>query len=161
MNKEQLGTHLLTIPAEEILDELIRLSMLGELKELSTEEYWLLLKDSWSMSNAHNDRKNNWLYLFNQKPIIPSNTKGLHNEFIIYRAGDSKGLSWTLSREKANWFQKRNKLFESTEPNLKDIVNEIWFISTTRKKVFFYTDAREEKEVVLDPEFLMPMKYSG
>jgi hypothetical protein len=57
----------------------------------------------------------------------------------VYRGGDPDGLSWTLSRKVAEWFAEGS----NTEVHQRVI---------HRDSILFYSNDREEQEIIFDPE---------
>ena len=113
---------------------------------LTHTEIWQLIIQVWT-----NTENNNWglnkEFWGNMLTRFPQEDdkfrEGLDEEFICYRGGYEGGFSYTLDKEKAIWFRDRwgiqnpeHKLFER---------------KTNKQEVLFYTDNREEKEVVLLP----------
>lgn len=85
-------------------------------------------------------------YLMNKDELAV--LKGLPDIVTIYRGVRSEdykyGFSWTLSKSKAEWFATR---FERGTPiALKALVN--------REDILCYTDNRNEREIIIDPEKL-------
>jgi hypothetical protein len=88
----------------------------------------------------YQDKEHHFAYLFGLIPTIKRLTKPLpKGKFTIYRGGHPDGDSWTLDQQKAEWFANRfpwsgGKVYEKT---------------VTSDQVLFYTDERDEKEVLL------------
>jgi len=69
--------------------------------------------------------------------------KRLPNKVWVHRGGgDKDGLSWTLSKEKAIWFQKRNEHFTG-QPM------ELFSKQIHKNRIFAFLDGRKEKEIIL------------
>ena len=64
-------------------------------------------------------------------PPLPENVT-------VYRGGDPDGLSWTLSRKVAEWFAERSN-------------TEVHQLVIHRDSILFYSNGREEKEIIFDP----------
>jgi hypothetical protein len=64
-------------------------------------------------------------------------------EFRIYRGGTPNGFSWTLDQPRATWFANRFKAI--------GIVDDVYTMLVTKEDVLWYTDERNEQEVVLFP----------
>lgn len=70
----------------------------------------------------------------------------LPKQFKVYRAGSSDGLSWTMDKGIADWFNERNhKLFGDTTSRVMEKVVD-------KKDVFAYLGSRNEKEIILLPK---------
>ncbi len=68
----------------------------------------------------------------------------------VYRisiTGVSRGLSWTLSREKTRKFEERWNEFELGR-------GKVFTVDVERKNVLVYLTSRQEEEVILDPQFI-------
>jgi hypothetical protein len=123
--------------------------------ELTAEEYWDLFLDGW-VTGEHNSTGEHleiWVEIINdaEHPVPDKHKEGLpEGEFKIYRGGDSWGLSWTLSKEKAVWFQER-KLHENMihNPNPQKELGPLSEKTITKDDAVFYNNEREEQEVVI------------
>lgn len=72
----------------------------------------------------------------------------LGSPFTIYRGQDLSeviGISWTLSRERAEWFAQRN-----AEHTYEDSETGVIEMQVTVDDIMFYNNEREEQEVVVD-----------
>ena len=114
--------------------------------EISDEEYWDLVKGIWSRQELNTDgtRIKNWKKIFSHRPSLPSLTDGLPDSFTAYRAGNPDGFSWTLDKETAEWFHNR---FKSEFGNIPFLTKQF-----TKEDVTFYTNDRNEQEVVIIPK---------
>lgn len=89
-----------------------------------------------------------WIYrLWSVRNKFMSNSefktlKQLPKKFKVYRGADSDGLSWTLSRETAEWFNNRNIRLG----NQNSIVMEKWI---SKDDVYAYLGTRGEQEIIL------------
>ena len=74
--------------------------------------------------------------------------KSLPNKIRIYRgASDRSGLSWTLSKEKAEWFAERNEYWtRSLNNNTKQ---QVFTREISKKKVYAYLNGRKEEEIII------------
>ena len=69
--------------------------------------------------------------------------KKLPNQVWIYRgASDKNGLSWTLDREKAEWFAQRNQHFMGEEM-------KVFEKKVHKNRIFAYLNGRKEQEIIL------------
>jgi hypothetical protein len=125
-------------------EELVRLFTNYKL-DLTDEEYWELVKDIWCRQELNSDgnRKKNWKLIFNHRPRLPSLTEELPDTFTAYRAGKTDGFSWSLDKKTAEWFHNR---FKSKFGNIPFLTNKF-----TKEDVVFYTNDRNEQEVVVIP----------
>ena len=69
----------------------------------------------------------------------------LPDEIVVYRGlqgkkAKAKGFSWTTDEWRARWFANRWKT-----------QNKVFRAKIRKEDVFMYTDARNEKEVILNP----------
>lgn len=69
--------------------------------------------------------------------------KSLPQTLTVYRGGSSGGYSWTLSKEKAQWFSRRNVR------NNKQHKGELWQLDIDKSEIAWYTNGRNEKEVII------------
>lgn len=106
--------------------------------------WWDLLIDLWEDSEAiHDEKESDFAYLFNILPTTKRLTKLLpKGKFTIYRGGHPAGDSWTLNRDKAKWFANMRVLD-------KEYVGKVFEKTITRNDALFYTNGREEDEVLL------------
>lgn len=107
---------------------------------LSDEEVWDLVTDLWSEVEFNSNDRDIWLELFSLRESIDSLKQELPEEMTIYRGGHEEGFSWTLSREVGEWFSNR---FDEDTPFLEKVIK--------KSDVLFYTNDRNEEEVVLIP----------
>ena len=114
--------------------------------EITDEEYWDLVKGIWSRQefNTDGNRKKNWKKIFSHRPKLPSLTEELPDRFTAYRAGKADGFSWTLDKKTAEWFHNR---FKSQFGNIPFLTKPF-----TKEDAVFYTNDRNEKEVVIIPK---------
>ena len=81
-----------------------------------------------------------------RKPILPPELDG-QDVITVYRAGDEPiekaayRLSWTISKEKAQWFMKYSGYHKCSDMHLYEG-------TIARDKVLVYTDQRDEKEII-------------
>lgn len=131
--------------AEPFFDtELVKLIDMGNC-EINDEEWWDLVVSLWVMQefNSDGDRKQNWTKILTHRDKIESLTAELPDKFIAYRAGSEDGLSWTLDEGTARWFHNRFIAQFGRIPFLKK--------QFTPNDVMFYTNRRNEQEVVVIP----------
>ena len=113
--------------------------------KLTDKEYWEMIISTWTMTEAQTysvDRKF-WAYMLTMfKPIneFKGTLKQVPNKFTAYRGGHIGGFSYTTNKEKALWFKNR---WGDDTPLLQR--------ETLREEVLFFTNDRQEFEVVLMP----------
>lgn len=114
---------------------------------VSEEDHWSLIADCWIRQefNCSGDKRDTWRKVFNLRKSIPCLTEELPDTFTAYRAGSADGFSWTLSKEKAEWFQERFSAHYEVE------IHERVF---KREDALFYTNEREEEEVIIKADSL-------
>jgi hypothetical protein len=113
----------------------------GNLEHLTDEEYWKLVIDVWVLAGETTETSHSgscWKELFEEREPDQSTTKDLPEEINIYRGGDVNGWSWSLSLETAIWFANR----WGTQ-------KDIWETTIQKTNILFYTNEREEDEVLL------------
>lgn len=108
----------------------------------SDEEHWEMITDYWVLQemNTNGERLENWKKIFNLRPRINKLVEKLPETFTAYRAGDESGFSWSLSKETAEWFQNRFSDVYETEIHQREF---------KRDEILFYTNSRNEQEVVV------------
>jgi hypothetical protein len=118
------------------------------------KDYWEMLRDIWV------DSENIWQNKNLFKKLLSSKRKSseyfmnaseniffdkLPEEFTIYRGyhenKNKNGFSYTLDKDKAEWFSLRFSDANRYVPNIKEIV-------VKKKDVFAYIDSRDEKEII-------------
>ncbi len=120
-------------------------------QNLSDKDYWELLSDIWTDSENIWQNLNEWKKLLKQrketKHLFMSEAdkevfNSLPDKITIYRGcipkQNEKGLSYTIDKEKAEWFSKR---FHKNGKVIKKVVD--------KSEIFAYTNSRNEKEVIL------------
>lgn len=124
------------------------------MKDYLTEiEYNELLRHCWvSVEYPHQNgiqelvklfSKCKWQYIMDKDEI--KFIESLSEPVTIYRGTQSdkapiKGLAWSIDKEKALWFSKRF-----------DLGGKVYTAEIPRGGIYFYTDERGEKEVVINP----------
>ena len=113
--------------------------------QLSDEEYWNLVIDIWCRQefNTAGGRGDNWRAIFNHRARPMNLTADLPESFTAYRAGEETGFSWTLDETVADWFRQRFEEQFGDVPMHKRSFN--------RSDAIFYTNSRNEQEVVILP----------
>lgn len=128
---------------------------------LSDEEYWEVLSEIWT------DSENIWQNDTEWRNCLESEREGRSKYFMdedeqkvfkalpaeveVYRGyahdGASEGLSWSLNKERAEWFAKRLVHRPEEKPRL---------VSGKVKKqhVLAYLNGRQEEEIVVMPELV-------
>ena len=111
---------------------------------LTHTEIWELIIQVWINTENNNWGLNQefWGNMLTRFPPIDSMRGDIPKEFTCYRGGYKGGFSFTLDKEKAIWF--RDRWGANPEHNLFER-------KTNRDDVLFYSDSREEKEVVIFP----------
>lgn len=113
---------------------------------LSDQEHWKILTDCWKMQKSDElNAADTWRKLFAMRPTMPWLTAELPDllpeEFTVYRAGHATGMSWSLDRDVAEWFDTRTQKLGGT--------SEMHERRIKRGDVLFYTNDRQEQEIVL------------
>lgn len=122
-----------------------------ELIEQHTREYWEIVNSVWIGSENIWQHVERWIEIF-QEPnnhlfMDESEQAYLDRAFAggrkltVYRGGSNDGLSYTVSRAKAEWFAGRY-LWETA-------LRTVRTIEVTRDQVVAYTNQREEREIIL------------
>jgi hypothetical protein len=170
-NKEQLIKHRIELmkkckTVSEIFIKFVhkpyRLTILYEIKDyMGKKEFTSLLADSWELTEyPHTNKIRDLIEMFKEadQNILFEDKKekdyfdSLPEDLIIYRGTQSskakiRGLSWTLSKEKARWFSKRFKLN-----------GKIYQAKIKKADIFYYSNGRSEEEVVINPFKLKKVK---
>lgn len=98
--------------------------------------------------SMYSDVITDWIYrLWGVRNKFMSNSefktlKQLPKKLKVYRGADADGLSWTLSKNTAEWFNNRN--IKMGNPN--SIVMEKWI---SKDDVYAYLGTRGEEEIIL------------
>lgn len=140
---------------------------------LSDKEYWPLLREVWTSVEVTQPDKKTWLRLFNSKRgfrellMTPAEHKALAalpDEIEIWRgfghAAGARGISWTLDRNRAEFFAKyacgpRRAFLSRKELGKVPLVAN----ATCRKSnVLAHFLEREEAEIVVDPANVVALK---
>lgn len=100
------------------------------------------LQDVYIDSEGTHLNRELWQELFERLPATHRNTQTLPDEVILYRgtdmpAGKDRGFSWTLNKEKAQWFA--NRWCEN---------GRVRAIEVLRDGIMLYSDDRGEAECV-------------
>ena len=113
--------------------------------EWSDDQVWDLIIDTWIDTEMAFQQRELWSEVFSLRTHPESLVSDLPDVFTVYRGGDEEGFSWTLSEEQAEWFAERNQKFGFKNTQVvKKIVH--------REDVLFYSNDRQEQEVVLLPK---------
>jgi hypothetical protein len=132
--------------------------------ELSNKDYWFLLSDVWTDSENIWQNLEDWRELWNEvrpgKKYAMDATerkafKRLPDEITIYRGICEghvvNGMSWTLDREKAIWFAKRQ-----AHDNLPQV---LLTVRTSKSNVHALLLGRNENEIVIDQFEIVASEY--
>jgi hypothetical protein len=125
------------------------------------DEYWILLREVWT------DSENIWQNEAEWREVLTSDAPhqerimelddyrqllDMPDTIIIYRGfhaeGRHMGLSWTIDREKAEWFAMR---FQHCEPT-------VFGGAVSRHDVIAYLTSRGEDEIIVLPENVRMMR---
>jgi len=123
------------------VDAMVELLDYGKLEHLTDTQYWELVQDYWIDAEGPFRRWDDWLRLFEERETDSSLTSHLPDEVTIYRGGHQSGVSWTTSLETASWFARR---FAFSHGNIP-----VWETTIPKQKIIFFTNLREENEVLL------------
>ena len=119
---------------------------------LSREKYWEVVRWLWTDTENVYEHFVPWMAL-----ILDHDTKhirlmmdkedretfdSLPDEFTVYRGGEHEHMSWTLSKEKAEWFRDRYEGLRECKLFEKRIKKD---------EVLAYINARNEEEIILRP----------
>lgn len=121
---------------------------------MSDEDYWSVLSDIWQLSENIWQNKQGWIKLLKSKR--PGKKHFMNEEehetfasmpdvITSYRGyipgKNMTGLSYSLSKEKAEWFANRFQRLNGDGKVIK--------ISIPKKKVFAYMSCRNEQELII------------
>ena len=147
-------------------DRLQVLQFLSNVYTFEKKEYAELLREVWIATEfPHQMPNRNIMRLFEnadtQFLMTDDEIEALGtmpDEFLIYRGlqdkrARRKALSWTTSYEIAHWFANRWKTDNSRPRIYKAVV--------IKKNVYMYTNLRNEKEVVVNPNRLKQIQEIG
>jgi len=115
---------------------------------LDDKTYWKLLAPVWLCSENGYQYRKLWHKLFSSdrgsreylmEPEERDFLKSLPSRFTIYRgAVDDKGISWTLSEEKAEWFHAR----------FPHVETKVFSRKILQENAVAYFDGRNEQEII-------------
>lgn len=139
------------------VDRATRWELLREhLADASPQETADILRAWWT--DAEFIERDQALAWFKRAGFVSDNTKTLDGTLTIYRgicwvaelddpAGPDSGIAWTLSKERAEFFARRNAKFTGDE-------GDPWVLTATveASKVLGYFTDREEDEIMVDPD---------
>lgn len=83
-----------------------------------------------------------------------------YNQLTVYRGiGENSleedlAISYTVDKEKAEWFANRSKLFAESFGCTDDSYNEVIERYVNVSDILFYTNCREEQEIIIKPDCL-------
>lgn len=132
--------------------------------EMSDEDYWQNVGWVWSDSENIRELKFVWsLLLGSRRPkreqIMDEKDRlalaNMPDELTIYRGcaiEDTQGLSWTLDRERAEWFAERNH-------NLSDQDTEVKVATVQKSDVIAYITRRNEEEIIVNPKSIKSFRF--
>lgn len=139
-----------------------KLTMLKYCKPyIEKKEFSECLADAWVMSENPNDDVNcpvseliGWFKEADQRSLMSDKEykvwKSLPNKMTLYRGvangHNPKGLSWTLKREKAEWFRDRWKDSSIFAKNDRYLLQA----EVNKKDCFCYFNSRGEEEIVVN-----------
>lgn len=119
---------------------------------LSKEKYWEVVRWLWTDTENVYEHFVPWMALIldhDAKDIRLMMDKEdretfdhLPDEFYVYRGGEHEHMSWTLSKQKAEWFRDRYE-------GLRDC--KLFEKSIKKDEVLAYINARDEAEIILRP----------
>ena len=125
---------------------------LDKRNKLSKKKYWEVIRWLWTDTENVYEHFKEWLALlvdFDTKEVRKMMDKGdkktfdsLPNYFMVFRGGEHENMSWTLSKEKAEWFQNRY--------SHKDA--QLFRRMVKKSDVLAYINARNEEEIILRPD---------
>jgi len=128
------------------------MSTLSSWWEPTKEDYWKLISWLWQDTESVYENLDTWIELLTQMfddPQLMMNDKekkvynNLPETVTIYRGGiDDKGLSWSLSKETAEWFA--NRFDKGYQVFTKDI---------SKSQILAYLDGRNEKEIICNLDY--------
>lgn len=128
---------------QQIYDEVLAKILVKFSHCLTDKEHWEIVTTAWCQQelNSESGRVENWKNIFNLRKPLASLKRSLPEKLTIYRAGHPNGMSWTRKKEVAEWFANRWANFGIFVPIVKRKVK--------RSDVLFYTNQRQEHEVVI------------
>tara|TARA_Y100000766_G_scaffold151666_1_gene130318 strand:- start:574 stop:1338 length:765 start_codon:yes stop_codon:yes gene_type:complete len=100
------------------------------------------IKYEWGKIDSHYSYINEWKYVFSKLSFYKGDLPD--ENFNIYRAGSTEGLSWTTDIAIAKWFYNKNIINNSK-------YNDFTKLSVSKSDVIFYQNHRNENEVVHIP----------
>lgn len=145
LQAKDYSTYLLlhsNFPIRALLNRKNRLDAFVDIhRELTPEQFWQLLIEVWIYEKIIFRDFDLWMALLEVHPPPPN--EDLPETITVYRGCNGQtGLSWSLSKSVAQKFA--------------DAIDDGVVVQGTvrRENIYFYTNEREEQEVVVDPDFV-------
>lgn len=120
------------------------LQRLWEKGRITVEELRELLAQVWTDTEMPSDNLYEIDLLFHEAGFTTDDQEGfdvLPEEITIWRGGPEGGISWTLEKERAQWFAAR---FNQNHP--------LWEVTLSKHAALGYLSGRGESEIVLSAE---------
>ena len=133
-------------------------------RHLNEEDYACLLRDAWTGSEFPNRDpgitlagKIRFFRKVNRSLLMNKREQKVFDSFpdivTVYRGccgkNAVKGISWTLSFEKAKWFAERFPMWKGT----------VYTATIPKQYIYAYFNDRDEQEIVLDSRMLQPTEH--
>lgn len=115
--------------------------------KLSRAEAAGLLLDAWADTEMPTDNLEDPAYLWRELGFATDDPEGwaaLPDTLTVWRGGPTGGISWTLDRERAEWFAQRFTAGGGKRP--------LWQTTVPKAVALGYVNQRHEREVILDPD---------
>lgn len=120
--------------------------------QVPKDKYWDIITNVYIDTENYYQNKGMWNALFSANIKVPEKFNIKEDMLTIYRGfrerGAQKGISWTLSKEKAEWFAKR---FEPEKAKIAEM-------KIDKKDVVCFIKQRGEEEIIIHPKLLKNLK---
>lgn len=145
LDDDDLSEIFMSLISKQYLDQYLSSLITTHEISLTDDEWWKLVVTSWTRQefNTGGIRSENWRKIFTFRNPIASLTDELPDIFTAYRAGNDDGFSWSLDEDTARWFEQRFKEQFGNIPFQERVFS--------KGNALFYTNARNEQEVVILP----------
>lgn len=125
-----------------------------EMVPRSAEDYWTLVRDAWMDTEFPSQMMDNWIDILDhpdahqmmddEERAVFDALPDLITVFRGYEGEGEDGLSWTLSRERAEWFAARWQGIHGEPQVVERLV--------PKTRVVAYLNGRSEQEVIVLPK---------
>lgn len=144
MTVQDILDHVYRVERPQRIEMLSIILKSPKVKYLNNRQVWKVIINIWTDTEFPSLSIDLWKQIFSVRKVPPHLTKCLSEEMTVYRGGEPDGISWTLDKEKGEWFSNRSEMMTRLKQPLCSM-------RVKRDDVLFFTDERNENEVVIFP----------